>query len=361
MSVTRRGFLAAVGAAGVGSMALGRASAEPGGLVSTVYIGSFTDPGLAVGTVDDATGALTVGDPVDVAHASFLAYNADRTRLYTTNEQDDGGVTALDVTDPAKPVVLNRQSSRGSTPTHVSVHPAGYLLTANYGDGTVVVHRIAEDGSLGESTDLVQHQGTDREPHAHQILTDPSGQWVLAVDLGADSVYVYALDTDAGTLSQQQQLTLPTGAGPRHLAFHPNGTLAYVLGELRAEITVCAWADGQLTAGQVIPTVAPDAPGPNYPSEIAVSSDGRFVYAANRGENTIAAFSVAGDQLTHLGNTPCGGDWPRHFTLSPDETRVYVSNQNANSVDVLPRDPQSGQLGESVASTPLEAPGIVLF
>lgn len=333
------------------------------GSLSTVYIGSFTDPGLAAGSVDDATGELAVGASVDVAHASFLALNADRTRLYATNEQDDGGVTALDVTDPANPVVLNSQSSRGSTPTHVSVHPSGsYLLTANYGDGTVVVHRIAEDGSLGESTDLVQHQGTDREPHAHQIVTDPSGQWVLAVDLGTDSVYVYGLDTDAGTLTQQQQLALPTGAGPRHLAFNPAGTLAYVLGELRAEITVCAWDPaGQLTAGQVIPTVSPDAPDPNHPSEIAVSSDGRFVYAANRGENTIATFSASGDQLTHLGNTPCGGDWPRHFTLSPDETSVYVSNQNANSINVLPRDPETGLLSESTASTEIEAPGIVLF
>jgi len=367
MSVTRRGFLAAVGAAGVSTTALGRASAEPGkaasSAMSTVYIGSFTDPGLAVGTVDDATGELAVGGSIAVAHASFLAYNADRTRLYTTNEQDDGGVTALSVTNPANPVVLNRQSSRGSTPTHVSVHQSGYLLTANYGDGTVVVHRIAEDGSLGESTGLVQHQGTDREPHAHQIVTDPSGQWVLAVDLGADSVYVYALDADAGTLTKHQQLSLPTGAGPRHLAFHQNGALAYVLGELRAEITVCAWdaAAGRLTAGQVVPTVPPDAPGPNYPSEIAVSSDGRFVYAANRGENTIAAFSTDGDQLTHLGNTPCGGDWPRHFTLSPDETRVYVSNQNANTINVLPRDPETGQLTESASSTAVQSPGIVLF
>lgn len=370
MSLTRRGFLAAAGTVGVGTVIVGRASASNGKAamsseLSTVYIGSFTTTGLAVGTVDDATGELAVAGTVDgVPNASFLAFSSDGSRMYATNEEDDGGVTALDLSDPASPVVLNRQSSRGSTPTHVSVHPSGrYLLTANYGDGTVVVHGIADDGSIGESTDLIQHQGSDREPHAHQILTDPSGQWVLAVDLGADSVYVYALDAETGKLSQNQQLTLPTGAGPRHLAFHPESGLAYILGELRAEITVAAWdaTAGELTPGQVIPTVPPDAPGDNFPSEIAVSSDGRFVYAANRGENSIAAFSTDADQLTHLGNTPCGGDWPRHFTLSPDETRVYVSNQNANSVNWLPRDPETGLLSESAGNTSIEAPGIVVF
>jgi 6-phosphogluconolactonase (cycloisomerase 2 family) len=254
--------------------------------------------------------------------------------------------------------VLNSQSTRGGSPTHLSVHPSGeHLLTANYGSGSVVVHPLAEDGTIGASTDLVQHHGANRDPHAHQIRTDPSGQWVLAVDLGADSVYVYGLAD--GKLTQQQQLTLPTGAGPRHLAFHPDGARAYILGELRPEITVATWdaASGTLTAGQVIPT----AQAGNFPAEIATSADGRFVYASNRGDNTIAAFAVDDDQLTSLGATPTGGDWPRHFTLSPDERRLYVSNQNSGTVTWLPRDPATGVVGAVEGSVSAPSVGIVAF
>ncbi len=314
--------------------------------VSTVYLGSFGSS-LRVGSVDD-TGALTVTGTVDgVPDASYLAFH-DRF-LYTTNEQQDGRVTAIDRTDNT---VLNSRPSRGAGPTHVSVHQDGYLLTAHYTSGSVAVHRLAADGSIGESTDLVEHGDG---AHAHQVLTDPSGRWVLAVDLGTDSVYVYGFAD--GRLEPHHQLRLPAGAGPRHLAFHPSGSLVYVLGELRPEITVAAWDDGTLTEGQVIPT----AGAGNFPAEITTSSDGRFVYASNRGDNTIAAFAVDGDRLTALGAVPTGGDWPRHFALSPDERRLYVANERSDLVTWLPRDPATGALGAVEGSTPVPRVGIVAF
>ncbi len=337
-----------------------------------MYIGSYTtwgEPpgrGLDIGLVEPRTGRLIVTGTVDkIPDPSFFAFSRDRRFLYSTNELvPDGSVTALDVAEPQDPVVLNRQSTRGAGPTHLSVHPSGrFLLTANYTTGSVVVHRLDRDGLIGESTDLVQHQGTDREPHAHQVLTDPSGRWIVAVDLGADSVFVYRLHSATGTLDQRQQLRLPTGAGPRHLAFHPSGRFAYILGELRSEITVAAWdfAAGRLTPGQVIPTVP--AGVTNFPAEIAVSPDGRFVYASNRGENTIATFTThdGGRRLTFAGKTPTGGDWPRHFTLSPDGRWVYVSNQRSNTVNWLPRDPGTGRLGASAGSVPVNNVGIVAF
>jgi 6-phosphogluconolactonase len=350
----RREFLGAAGLA-TAAFAFARTAgtiAEESVGESTVYIGAF-GADLRTGAVDD-TGKLTVtGAVAGVPDASFLAFH-DRF-LYTTNEQQNGRVTAIDRTTNT---VLNSQPSRGGGPTHLSVHPSGkHLLTANYGDGTVVVHPLAEDGTIGASTDLVQHHGAGRAPHAHQVRTDPSGQWVLAVDLGADSVYVYGLAD--GKLTQHQQLTLPTGAGPRHLTFHPDGTRAYILGELRPEITVATWdaAAGTLTPGQVIPT----AQAGNFPAEIAISADGRFVYASNRGDNTIAAFTVSDDRLTTLGATPTGGEWPRHFTLSPDERRLHVSNQNSGTVTWLPRDPVTGVVGAAEGSTPVPSVGIVAF
>jgi 6-phosphogluconolactonase len=374
-NIGRRRFLGAVGAAGIGSVVLGgTAKASTRGRTSTVYIGTFSSfgdppgPGLQVGRVDRLTGALTVTGTVDgIPDASFFAFSLDRRTLYSTNESvPDGAVTALNLTDPQHPVVINRRPTRGAGPTHISVHPSGrFLFAANYTDGTVAVLRLESDGSVGESTDLVQHIGTDREPHAHQVLTDPSGRWVVAVDLGADSVFVYRLNLATGKLALHQQLRLPVGAGPRHLAFHPRGRFAYVLGELRSEITVAAWdaARGRLTPGQVIPTVGPGAPSPNFPAEIAVCRDGRFVYASNRGENSIAAFTVRdqGRRLSLAGSTPTGGDWPRHFTLSPDERWLYVANQRSNNITQLPRDPATGRIGPSVASTTANTVGIVLF
>jgi len=339
------------GVAGLATAAL--AFARTAGTIqqeSGVYLGCFGS-NLRTGVVDDA-GVLTVGGTVaGVPDASFLAVHDGF--LYTTNEQQNGRVTALDRTTNT---VLNTQPSRGAAPTHLSVHDE-YLLTANYGDGTVVVHPLLSDGTIGESTDLVQHHGTDRDPHAHQVVTDPTGQWVLAVDLGADSVYVYALDD--GKLNQHQQLRLPTGAGPRHLTFHPDGTRAYIVGELRPEITVAAWdaEAGTLTPGQVIPTAAAG----NFPAEITVTSDGRFVYASNRGDDTIAAFAVRDDRLESIGSTPTGGEWPRHLTLSPDEHRIYVSNQNSGTVTWLPRDPETGQVSALAGSVAVPSVGIVLF
>jgi 6-phosphogluconolactonase len=372
----RRSFLGVLGAAGIGSLL----PTQPAGAAEypwrrggrVAYVGSYTSSGSPPGRgLDVATrhrSALRAERTVaDIPDASWFAFSADRRTLYVTNERlPEGSVTALSLRDPHAPRVLSRRSSLGGAPTHTSVHPAGrHLLTANYGDGTVAVHPILPDGGLGEATDLVRHTGTERQAHAHQVVTDPSGRWVLAVDLGADSVYVYRLDIRSGTLGLHRQVRLPVGAGPRHLAFHPRGRFVYILGELRAEITVADWdpARGELNPEQVVPTVASTAPAPQYPAEIAVSRDGRFVYATNRGEDTIATFAVRerGREIARLRNVPTGGVWPRHFTLDASQRWFYVSNQRSGTVTWLPRDPASGLPGEVAGSLAVPSVATVAF
>jgi len=373
----RREFLGALGVAGVGGAlwayaSKGSKSDEGSGVV---YIGGYDSPsGLTVGHVDPDTGALVKTGPVaNVPNASFFAYSADRRFLYLTNELDKNGqLTALDITDPKQPKVLNTVPSRGDAPTHLSVHPSGrFLLTANYSDAAVAVHRIEADGRIGESTDLV-HQtraktGADdkRDAHAHQILTDPSGAWVLCVDLGCDAVFVYRFDSSTGKITQHQKVALPDGTGPRHLAFHPEGKYAYILGELHPVVTVAQWdpARGTFDRGQTIDTIAKGTPGENFPGEIGLTTDGRFAYATNRGENSIAMFSVQdrGARLEFLGTATTGGNWPRHFTLSPDERWMYVSNQRSNTVTWLPRDGQTGRLGVPKGSLEVPKVAIVVF
>lgn len=379
----RRAFLGAMaaGVAGAGMVFSGGVAAAGGRSArgpapgAVVYLGSYSTGeggghGLEVGRVAGGDPAITLGGAVaGVPDASFLALSADHARMYVTNEQDPGKLTALDIGDPANPSIINVVGSGGGAPTHLSVHPGGrHLLSANYGTGSVAVHPIHPDGSLGDLVDLVPHDaGPGKEAHAHQVVTDPSGAWVLAVDLGADSVYVYRFDVEAGKLALHEQVTLPAGAGPRHLAFAPDAAFAYILGEVRAEITIASWdaAAGRLTPVEVVPTVAPDAPAPQYPSELALTADGRFLYVANRNEteSTVAAFTVTGGgrRIEPAGQMPSGGEWPRHLTLSPDERWVYVSNQRAGNVSWLPRDPDTGTLGHPAGSVPVASAAIAVF
>lgn len=350
-------------------LATGVPAAAHGRTVSTVYIGSYTSwgnppgPGFQVGTVDSVTGKLTITGRVSgIVDPSWFAYSRDGRVLYTTIETNPGKVTALSITDPQRPRVLNSVSVNGAGSTHATVH-GQFLLTANYSSGDVSVVSLRADGRVGSVTDVVKHTGS-RAAHAHQVLSDPSGRWITAVDLGTDSVYVYSID-QAGKLKLNQQLKLPDGLGPRHLAFHPNGQYAYVLAELRSELTVLAWdaAAGKFTAGQVISTLGGATPPENYPGEVQISRDGRFVYATNRGHDSLALFSVgeSGRRLEFVSTTPTGGSWPRHFTFDPAETRVYVSNQRAGTVNVLARDPRTGTLGGSVATAKVNNVGIVSF
>jgi 6-phosphogluconolactonase len=329
---------------------------------TVAYVGSYTSDGgtgLAVAEVDPATGALTIGHTVPgVPDASWLACSADGRFLYTTNEQDPGGtVTALDRRHP-RPMVLNSQPTKGSAPTHLCVHPGGrYLLAANYGSGSVAVLPLGADGRIGALTDLVEHVGG----LAHQVMTDPSGRWVLAVDLGIDSVFVHDLDLDAGKLSEHQRLAVDEGIGPRHLVWHPDGVRAYLVCENASQVIVCAWdaETGTLTAGPAVGTVLPGAGMPNFPGEGVVSPDGRFLYVTNRGDNSIATFATDGD-LTLLRTVPCGGDWPRHVTLDETGRRLYVSNQRSGTVTLLPRDPASGLVYPVSGNTKATAVAMVL-
>lgn len=324
------------------------------------YVGGYSpDAGLAVADVDPATGALTITATVPgVPDASWLATSPDGRVLYATNERSPAGtVTAL---DRASLTVLNTQPTMGDAPTHVSVHPSGrFLFAANYGSGGVAVLPLAPDGRIDTLSDLVRPVGG--QPHAHQVITDPTGEWVLTVDIGTDAVHVYRF-TD-GKLHEHRRLAVAPGTGPRHLVFHPTGTHAYLVCENRSQVIVLAWdaERGVCTPGQTVPTVHPGAVTPNYPGEGAVSADGRFLYVTNRGDNSIATYSVHGTTLALRNTTPCGGDWPRHATIDPNGGHLYVSNQRSGTVTWLPRDAADGALSPTAGTTKATAVAMVLF
>ncbi len=332
-----------------------------------IYLGTYTSgagagTGITIGTYQPDTGVITATGVLAVANPSWLTLSPDGGTLYTVDEQDNGSVTAVALPLGGAPRILNSQPTGGDGPTHVSVHPSGrYVLSANYTSGSVAVHPVAADGSLGARTDLVQHStpppgpGQDG-PHAHQIVTSPDGGHVLAVDLGNDTVYSYRLDLDTGRLAQVSYAALPPGSGPRHLTFHPGGGYAYLANEVGNNVVVCAYdvPTGRLTPGT--PQSSGEGSGTNYPAEFLVNARGDTAYLANRGWNTISRFVIGdgGASLQLLDSTPVGGDFPRGIAFDPAERLLFAGNQRSGTVTVFTVDPDTGALAASGA--PFTAP-----
>ncbi|MFI0815916.1 lactonase family protein [Streptomyces sp. NPDC021098] len=317
------------------------------------YIGSFTaagGAGVTAADVDPATGALTPRYATDeVANPSYLALSPGGDVLYAVSETDDGAAAAFRTGERDRPLTLleGPVPVHGAAPTHLAL-AAGHLLTANYGSGSVSSLPVGDDGGLGEPTAVLRHEGSgpNRErqsgPHAHQVLPDPSGGWLLSVDLGADAVFVYE---PAGPRAHRK-VRLRAGSGPRHLAFHPRGDRAYVVNELDPTVTVCRWdaASGTLEPLGETRVVPPGTDTATFPSEAAVSRDGRFVWVANRGHDSVAtlALDTPGDRMELVTTTPCGGHWPRDLVLDPPGGRLYVANERSGEVTWFDLDPTTG-------------------
>ncbi len=299
--------------------------------------------------VDASTGALTVLSSLDgLPDPSYLALAPDGDMLYAVSETAEGAVAAYRVQGD-KPEPAGRPVPTGANgPTHLSVH-AGHVLTADYGSGSVTAVPVRPDGSLADApSGVLRHTGsgphTPRQqgPHAHQVQPDPSGRWTVSVDLGTDSVRVCTLTDGAPVL--YRETALRPGSGPRHLAFHPDGSYAYVVNELTPTVTVCCWEAADGTLKPLVETaILPGSPsGDAYPSGIAVSPDGRFVWTATRGEDVLSTFAVEGDGggLRLIGTVPCGGRWPRAITASGGF--LYAANERSGDVSWFAVDPETG-------------------
>lgn len=329
-----------------------------------LYIGTYTSDegggtGIGLATYSADSGRITdVGTITGVTNPSYLALHPDGRTLYAVAEQDAGAVTAVRLSDRE---VLGSRSTGGSGPCHLSVHPGGrWLLSANYGSGSVAVHPIGASGALGARRETVTHTspapGPGQEgPHAHQFLTSPDGGHVLAVDLGTDTVYSYRLDERTGTLAEVSRAHTRAGAGPRHLTFHPGGRYAYLANEVDNTVAVCAYdrRTGRLSVGAAQSTGT--GAGTNYPAQFLVTANGSYAYLANRGHNSLTRYAVEADgaRLRLLDTVPVGGDFPRQIAFSPDGTLLFAANQRSSNVSVFRVNTANGELrraGEPFAS-----------
>ncbi|MFF0789164.1 lactonase family protein [Streptomyces spiralis] len=344
--------------------------AGEGGGRRRAFIGSFTaagGPGVVTAAVARGGGALTVLSSADgMLDPSYLALSPDGSTLYAVSETAEGAVAAYRVKEETVELTGAPVRVGGSGPTHLSVFD-GHVLTANYGSGSVSAVPVRADGRLAHApSDVLRHTGSgpherrQRGPHAHQVQPDPTGRWAVGVDLGTDSVRVYALAD--GKLTVHREIALRPGSGPRHLAFHPDGRHAYVVNELTPTVTACRWdaASGSLKPLAETP-VLPHAPaGDAYPSGVVADPDGRFVWTATRGEDVLSVFAVEaeGERLELVATVPCGGHWPRALALSAGF--LYVANERSGDVTWFAVDPDTG-LPEHTGAVPVAAASCVVF
>ncbi len=325
------------------------------------FVGSGNGQITAYG-VNVSTGAMTLlGATSGGTNPSFLAFDVARGRLYAVNEGTPGQIAAFALFPDAGVRLLNRASSQGAGPAHVSVHPSGqFVLAANYTGGNVAVLPVLPgDGGVGPASD------TDASgSQAHQILSNAAGDRVYVPCKGADHVAQYAFNRDAGALSPLTPATVSTasGAGPRHLAIHPSGGWAFLINEVNSTLTsLRIEPDGRLTPVDTKGTLPTGFTGTNTTAEVQVHPSGRFVFGSNRGHDSIVSFSFdsASGALTQVGHAPTGGATPRHFDLDPSGTLLLVANQGAGTVFALRIDPSTGLLTSLGRQAQVNAPAFV--
>jgi 6-phosphogluconolactonase len=336
-----------------------------------VYVGTYTaeagstSKGIYAYRFDPVTGDLTsIGVAAETTNPSFLAVHPNHRFLYAVNEvgkykgEKSGAVSAFAIDRPTgKLTLLNEVASKGADPCYITVDKTGkYVLVANYTGGSVTVFPVLEDGRLGEASAFIQHtgHGTNPErqegPHAHSIDLSPDNRFAIVDDLGLDETLVYRFDSAKGSLTANDPpfAKADPGAGPRHFALHPNGKFAYVVNEMESTVSVFSYdgAAGVLRPLQTISTFPKDFSGHNDDAEIEVHPSGKFLYASNRGHDSIAVFAIDPNQgtLTLIEYAPTKGQTPRSFEIAPGASLLFAENEKSNNIVVFHIDSKTGRL-----------------
>ncbi|WP_020527003.1 lactonase family protein [Flexithrix dorotheae] len=310
-----------------------------------------------------------VGLAAKISNPSFLTITDDRKFLISVDESKEGMVEAFRIEgDELKSI--NKQSSGGEYPCFIGVNKKGFVTTANYGNGTIGLLKIDAEGKLEGPLDILQHTGsgtTSRQkgPHAHSVWFRNNGKEIVSVDLGTNEIWFSNLDAKNGKLVSQnpQKLAMSDGAGPRHMTFHPTKKWAYVLNELSSTVTFIENESSK--AYQIVSSIStlPDNfDQPNSCADIHISEDGKFLYASNRGHDSIVIFQInqKDGTLSLVGHEKTRGETPRNFNLSPDNRYLLVANQKTNSIVSFKRNGDTGKL-EFVSEIEAPTPVCIMF
>ncbi|MGA2020104.1 MAG: lactonase family protein [Candidatus Sulfotelmatobacter sp.] len=352
-----------------------------------VYVGTYTEEastskGIYAYRFDSSNAQLTsIGLVAQTTNPSFLALHPNHHFLYAVNEvgnfkgQKSGGVSAFAIDHATgKLTLLNEVASGGADPCYIIVDKTGkFVLVANYTGGSVSVFPILQDGSLGAASAFVQHAGhgtnpkRQEGPHAHSIDLSPDNRFAIVDDLGLDETLVYKFDSAKGSLTPNDPpfAKADAGAGPRHFALSPNGKFGYVIDEMGDTVSVFSFdaAAGALRPLQTISTIPKGFAGQNDDAEIVIHPSGKFLYASNRGHDSIAIFSIDPEKgtLTLVEYVPTKGQSPRNFEIDPTGRFLFAANEKSNNIVVFRIDPQTGRLAATGKVLDISQPVCVRF
>ncbi|MGC9150529.1 MAG: lactonase family protein [Microbacter sp.] len=332
-----------------------------------LFIGTYTDKGsegIYRSYFDAKTGQLTEPKLVaKVGNPSFIAISSNNHFLWSISEMDSTyGITAFSITGNDSLHLINRQTGIGGLSCHIAeLEPMKWLGTASYGNGLVTLYPLSADGSVGNIASVDHHWG--KTPRAHCILPDPKGKFIYSADLGIDKILIYTIDNHS--LKPFGEIDLSKGVGPRHFAFSPNGEWMAVINELKSRIIVI----GRDTSGafgivkENISSLPQNFHGKNAAAEIQFSPDGRFLYASNRGDNSIVTctFDEQTGRVRPIQWVRNDIQWPRNFTIDPTGNFLLVANQNGNGIVMFKRNRTTGLLSPTHQMMKLSEPVCLMF
>lgn len=324
------------------------------------YVGTYTrgeSKGIYLYQLNADGTFKNLGLAAKSENPSFLAKSSNGKYLLAVNENQDeagggGTITSFSI-HTNELTFIDKKSSGGASPCFVSINSSGYVLTANYSSGNIGLLKLTSTGALEGPLDLLQHKGQgthvrQKEPHAHSAWFESNNN-VITVDLGTNELWFSKLDASTNKLVElvPQKLAMNPGSGPRHLAFHPNGKWVYVINELSSTVSrVKKNNSGHYEIAETISTLPTDFKEENSTADIHISEDGKFLYASNRGHNSIVIYKISKTDgtLTLIRHESVHGDWPRNFTLSPGGNYLLVANQRSNNIVSFKRDHKLGTL-----------------
>lgn len=287
-----------------------------------------------------------------VGSPTYLAKNNQEDILFAiANEDEEGGILSLVKDADGNYIRQDLLVSEGAAPAYIAFdEKRNFIYTSNYHKGELAVYRSDDAGKL-EKLDSISHSGSSvhenqESSHVHYSDLTPDGKYLAVCDLGTDEVFSYEVD-DQGQLSEKARLKVKPGSGPRHLAFHPNGKIAYLFAELSSEIIVLNYdeSNGQFSERQTISSIPESHKTFNSGAALRLTEDGKFLYASNRGHNSIAIFNTDDlGELTLLDYVSSEGDFPRDFNLDPSESFLIVGHQHSDNLTLFERNQETGQL-----------------
>jgi 6-phosphogluconolactonase len=334
--------------------------------MSKLLIGCYTNSsevyGLHLCEFDSVKESITILSSLEVENASYITYNPNNSVAYVVNENHTllDSLTAISVNIKENALkVINKISSGGADPCYVSISSdAKHIFSANYSDGSLSIASIDTDGALIENLQIIKHKVRDRtnvNSHMHAVVLSPGEDYLVASNLGLDTLTVYCYDKHSTTtpldLINALTVAIPKGTGPRHIAFSSSGNYILIVGELNATLNLYTWKEGRMELKQIVQLMPMEFLNTNSAADIHFSSDGKFVYVSNRGDANQIIYYLFDDvigSLSYAGRFSTQGIGPRNFALDPSGAHMLVAHQASNNIKFFKTDKTTG------ATTPMD-------